>query len=99
MKMGHGIFLTEKAARNYVVSTVEGTFRTYQHWLAKGFPPEHAIDNAIKYALGQLESGVDIDNIQRSLDDIETIAAIAQSIAAVLRRKLDAMNADGSVNS
>jgi hypothetical protein len=91
--MAHGIFLTQKAARNYVVST----FRTYQHWLGKGFP--HAINNAMKYAVGQLESGVDTDNIQQSLDDIETIASIAQGIAALLRKKLDAVRADGSVNS
>ena len=97
--MAHGIFLTQKAARNYVVSTVEGTFRTYQHWLGKGFPQAHAINNAMKYAVGQLESGVDTDNIQQSLDDIETIASIAQGIAALLRRKLDAVRADGSVNS
>ncbi len=97
--MSRGSFLTEKAVRNYVVSTVKGTFQTYQHWLAQGYSQMHAIDNAMKYAAGQLRSGVSVDNIQQSLDDIETISIIAQTIAIILRRDLESIRSGKLVNS
>ncbi len=48
----------EKIVANYVLSTVRGVFNTAQHWIEEGYSVDHAIDNAWRYGLGMLRSGV-----------------------------------------
>lgn len=70
-----------------MVSTVEGTFKTFRHWLEQGFPESHSIDNAVKYALGQLHASVTVENLSEAIEDLETISAIANGLAAYLKRE------------
>ncbi len=48
----------KRIVANYVLSTARGMFNTAQHWMERGYSPEHAIDNAWNYGFGMLRAGV-----------------------------------------
>ncbi len=80
--------LFERSERNYALSTVRATLNTYQYWLRKGYPEKHAMDNALKYALGQLHSIITPDNLGESLRNFALMSSISGAIALVLEREL-----------
>ena len=48
----------KKTVTNYMLSTARGMFNTAQHWMERGYTPEHAIDNAWRYGFGMLRASV-----------------------------------------
>jgi urocanate hydratase len=48
----------EEIVQNYVIGTIQGTFKTKRYWVKKGYNKDHAIKNAIEYGIGQLAAGV-----------------------------------------
>jgi hypothetical protein len=48
----------EDTLEEYVLSTVKGAYNTKKHWMNKGYDENSSIDRAIRYAFGQINSGI-----------------------------------------
>ncbi len=75
--------------RRYALSTVRGTLNTYHHWLRKGYSEKHSMDNAIKYAMGQIQSIVARDALRASVSDFQLMGQISQTVADLLQSELN----------
>lgn len=72
----------EETVENYVISTVAGAYRNKKHWKNKGYDEPSSINRALKYAFGQINSGVgetfsweDAEKSFRELGDISNALA------------------------
>ena len=80
----------EMSERDYALSTVRGTMNTYQYWVRQGYSEKHAMDNAMKYAVGQVKSIISTDRLGQSHRNFELVASISATIAKVLERESNA---------
>ena len=48
----------EETVFNYIIGVLSGFPKEVNHWLKQGYSPEKAFENAYKWAIRQLESGV-----------------------------------------
>ncbi len=72
----------ETWVENYVVSTIPGMLKQTRYWLQKGFPMDHAIENAIKYGRGQLHAGIGTTvTPERAETLFRMLASIANAMA------------------
>jgi len=76
----------EEWVENYVISTIQGAFKTKRHWMKEGYDEKHAIKNAVNYALGQLKASVSSDNIETTIKAFREMAVIATTFANLLEQ-------------
>jgi len=75
----------EEWVLNYIISVVPGAIKTKWYWMKQGYNEDHAIENAVKYGIGQLSAGVgDIYDQQTSARILREMADICNAFAELL---------------
>lgn len=75
----------EETVQNYVIGVIQGAFKTKRHWMKKGFDEKRAIENAIRYGIGQIRAGVgNICNIETAINIFREISQISTCFANLL---------------
>jgi hypothetical protein len=80
----------EEAVENYVIGVIQGAFKTKRYWMKQGYDEEHAIKNAVNYAIGQIKAGISMNKneIEATIGKFREIAEIANAFADLLGRTL-----------
>lgn len=76
----------EEWTQNYVIGAIQGVFKTKRYWMKQGYDEQHAIENAVKYGIGQIRAGVgtDIHDLETTIKTFREIAEIATAFANLL---------------
>jgi hypothetical protein len=81
----------EEAVENYVIGVIQGAFKTKRYWMKQGYDEEHAIKNAVNYAIGQIKAGISMDRkeIEATISKFREMAEIANALADSLNIALN----------
>jgi len=76
----------EETVENYVIGVIPGVFKTKRYWMKKGYDEKHAIQNAVKYGIRQIEAGVSAHNLETTINIFREMAVIATTFADLLEQ-------------
>lgn len=76
----------EDASRNYCIGVVQGTYKYKESWKNKGFSEEDSIKKAVKYAIGQLGTGVSSRTAKKRISELRELAIISNVLADMLEK-------------